>query len=77
MKKLFTFILISSATLTQAQDFKGLDKSPMDRVFYPPSSRVSDKAIVITYSRPQLRGRDLDVLVPLNKLWRTGSQRSY
>ena len=76
MKKLFTFILISSATLTQAQDFKGLDKSPMDRVFYPPSSRVSDKAIVITYSRPQLKGRDLDVLVPPNKLWRTGANEA-
>ena len=58
MKKLLIIILVASATLTQAQDFKGLDKSPMDRVFYPTSNRDTDKAIVITYSRPQLRGRN-------------------
>lgn len=76
MKKLFIIILVASATLTQAQDFKGLDKSPMDRVFYPPSNRVSDKAIVITYSRPQLRGRNLEDLVPTFKIWRTGANEA-
>ena len=64
MKKLLIFILVASATLTQAQSFKGLDKSPMDRVFYPVSNRVTDKAVVITYSRPQLRGRNLEDVVP-------------
>ena len=76
MKKLFIFILVACATLTQAQDFRGLDKSPMDRVFYPASNRVSEKAIVITYSRPQLNGRDLGTLVPTYKLWRTGANEA-
>lgn len=76
MKKLFIIILAASATLTQAQDFKGLDKSPMDRVFYPASNRVKDKAIVITYSRPQLRGRNLEDVVPTYKIWRTGANEA-
>ncbi len=36
----------------------------MDRVAYPTSNRVSDKAIVVTYSRPQLNGRDVSAIVP-------------
>lgn len=76
MKKIFIIILAASTTLTQAQDFKGLDKSPMDRVFYPASNRVTDKAIVITYSRPQLRGRNLEDIVPTYKVWRTGANEA-
>ena len=76
MKKIFIIILAASATLTQAQDFKGLDKSPMDRVFYPSSNRITDKAIVITYSRPQLRGRNLEDVVPTYKVWRTGANEA-
>ncbi|MAM16481.1 MAG: asparagine synthetase B, partial [Flavobacteriaceae bacterium] len=59
MKKIIFIVALSLATLTQAQKFKKLDVSPMDRVFYPMSNRVSDKAIIITYSRPQLKGRKL------------------
>ncbi len=76
MKNLFFIILLICATLTQAQNFKGLDKSPMDRVFYPPSNRDTDKAIVITYSRPQLRGRNLEDVVPSYKIWRTGANEA-
>jgi len=76
MKKLLFVILVATATLTQAQEFKGLDKSPMDRVLYPTSNRVTDKAIVVTYSRPQLIGRELEDLVPPNKIWRTGANEA-
>lgn len=76
MKKLFILLFVASATLTQAQNFKGLDKSPMDRVFYPASNRVTDKAVVITYSRPQLKGRNLEDLVPSYKVWRTGANEA-
>ena len=44
--------------------------------FYPMSNRVSDKAIIITYSRPQLKGRKLAELVPANKVWRTGANEA-
>ena len=76
MKKLLIIILLTSANLTQAQNFKGLDKSPMDRVFYPVPNRVTEKAVVITYSRPQLRGRNLEDVVPTYKIWRTGANEA-
>ncbi len=76
MKQLIFILLVSTATLTQAQKFKKLDVSPMDRVFYPMSNRVTDKAIVITYSRPQLKGRELSELVPANKIWRAGANEA-
>ena len=75
MKKLIFVLLVTCATLTQAQKFKKLDVSPMDRVFYPISNRVSDKAIIITYSRPQLKGRQLEELVPLNKVLKAAQDR--
>ena len=42
-----------------AQDFKELDKSPMDVASFPDNYRVSEKVIKITYCRPQLKGRSL------------------
>ena len=53
---IFSTLLCTSLT---AQEFSGLDKSPMDMASYPSSYRVSDKAVRITYSRPQLKGRSL------------------
>ena len=76
MKKLFTLLFVFTATLSFAQKFKGLDKSPMDRVAYPTSNRVTDKAIVVTYSRPQLNGRDVSAIVPTYEVWRTGANEA-
>ena len=76
MKKIIFIVALFLATLTQAQKFKKLDVSTMDRVFYPMSNRVSDKAIIITYSRPQLKGRKLAELVPAFKVWRTGANEA-
>ena len=36
----------------------------------------TDKAIVITYSCPQLKGRNLETLVPTYKIWRTGANEA-
>ena len=78
MKK--TFSLIAALVLavvftnqTNAQDFKELDKSPMDQAAYPASYRVSDKVVKVTYSRPQLKGRSMAKLAPAGKVWRTGA----
>lgn len=76
MKKLLIIIFVASTTLIEAQEFKGLDKSPMDRVSFPVPNRLTDKAIVITYSRPQLRGRNLEDVVPTYKIWRTGANEA-
>ena len=59
-----------------AQNFKGLDKSPMDIASFPSNYRVSEKVIKIIYSRPQLKGRSLEKLAPLGKKWRTGANEA-
>ena len=71
----FIITLISSPQLT-AQNFKGLDKSPMDVAAFPSSYKISDKIVKVTYSRPQLNGRDLLKLAPAEKIWRTGANEA-
>ena len=74
----FAFLLItliSSLQLT-AQNFKDLDKSPMDVAAFPSSYKISDKIVKVIYSRPQLKGRDLVKLAPPEKIWRTGANEA-
>jgi len=78
MKKSLSLIaaLIIAVVFTNqanAQEFKDLDKSPMDQAAFPGSYRVSDKVVKVTYSRPQLKGRKLAKLAPAGKVWRTGA----
>ena len=72
---IFAITLISS-TGTNAQDFKGLDKSPMDGAAYPSSYKISDKVVKVTYGRPQLNGRELSKLAPVDEVWRTGANEA-
>lgn len=67
--------LIFSTNLS-AQDFSGLDKSPMDMATYPSSYRVPDKQVRVIYSRPQLKGRSISDLAPSGKVWRTGANEA-
>ena len=74
----FAFLLItliSSLQLT-AQNFKDLDKSPMDVAAFPSSYKISDKIVKVIYSRPQLNGRDVVKLAPPEKVWRTGANEA-
>ena len=71
----FVITLISTLQLT-AQEFKSLDKSPMDKATFPSSYKISDKIAKVIYSRPQLKGRDLFDLAPPNKIWRTGANEA-
>ena len=70
----FAFTLINLQM--SAQEFKGLDKSPMDMTTFPSSYKISDKTVKIVYSRPQLKGRDLVKLAPPEKVWRTGANEA-
>ena len=74
MKKLLLLLLMPF--LIQAQNFRGLDESPMDQAKFPTSNRVTDKIAIITYSRPQLKNRSFDDVVPKNKVWRTGANEA-
>ena len=73
MKKLLFTLLLFTLTFAQAQNFRGLDKSPMDKASFPASYRISDKVATITYSRPQLKGRAFADIVSFGKIWRTGA----
>ena len=72
---IFVTTLISSLQLT-AQEFKSLDKSPMDMAAFPSSYKISDKIVKVIYSRPQLKGRSLVKLAPPEKIWRTGANEA-
>ena len=80
MKKAFTLAIFALAlvftTSLSAQKFSGMDKSPADIASYPSSYRVSDKAVRVIYSRPQLKGRSLSELAPAGKVWRTGANEA-
>ncbi|KAA3624458.1 MAG: DUF2911 domain-containing protein [Flavobacterium sp.] len=81
MKQKFLFLIVLALSLTisdtlYAQKFSDLDKSPMDVASYPSSYRVSDKLIKITYSRPQLKGREVASLAKPGNVWRTGANEA-
>ncbi|SEA25841.1 DUF2911 domain-containing protein [Bizionia paragorgiae] len=61
---------------TIAQDFPDLDKSPMDRAAFPTSYKDANKLVKITYSRPQLKGREVSKLAPADKVWRVGANEA-
>ncbi|MCX7548676.1 DUF2911 domain-containing protein [Xanthomarina sp. F1114] len=71
----FACVLLFSTTIS-AQNFSGLDKSPMDAASFPSSYKVSDKQVKVIYSRPQLKGRDVKKLAPNGKVWRTGANEA-
>ncbi|MDO1513774.1 DUF2911 domain-containing protein [Maribacter confluentis] len=70
---MFALLLTTVAT---AQDFSGMDKSPMDMAAFPTDYKIADKAVRIIYSRPQLKGRSMAELAPANKVWRTGANEA-
>ena len=80
MKKTVSLLTALVVTLVfthqiKAQDFEPLDKSPMDQAYFPLEKRNADKIVRITYSRPQLKGRSLAKLAPVQRVWRTGADQ--
>lgn len=71
----FSILMLLAINVT-AQEFKGLDKSPMDAAAFPANYKVADKLIKIVYSRPQLNDRKLSDLAPNGKVWRTGANEA-
>jgi hypothetical protein len=71
----FAFAMLLT-TSVNAQKFPELNKSPMDAASYPSDYKVSNKAVKIIYSRPQLKGRSLSELVPNGKQWRLGANEA-
>ena len=76
--RLFTTIAFAFAALTfmnlDAQNFRGLDKSPMDAASI---GRGSKQLAKVYYSRPQLKGRTVGKdIAPFGKVWRTGANEA-
>jgi hypothetical protein len=71
----FAFLMLLSFN-ANAQEFKDLDKSPLDAASYPSNYKDANKIIKVIYSRPQLNERPLSKLAPNGKVWRTGANES-
>ena len=76
MKQLLLSAVLLATFSLSAQEFKGLDKSPLDMIQYPTNNRDSNKSIRVLYSNPQLKGRALSNLLPNGKVWRTGANEA-
>ena len=78
--KLLTTIAFAITMLlsfnVNAQEFKDLDKSPMDASSFPSDYKDANKLIKITYSRPQLKDRSVDELAKEGEIWRTGANEA-
>ncbi|MGB1020082.1 MAG: DUF2911 domain-containing protein [Flavobacteriaceae bacterium] len=78
MKNVFflSIALVLMSFQLEGQEFKGLDKSPLDMIEFPTANNQPNKMARVLYSRPQLRGRDVAVVVPEGKLWRMGANEA-
>ncbi|MGY5351760.1 DUF2911 domain-containing protein [Wenyingzhuangia sp. IMCC45533] len=77
MKKLlFILSLVLICIDANAQEFKGIDKSPLDVILLK-QTRNAEALVKIYYSRPQKNGRELfGELVPFDKVWRLGANEA-
>jgi hypothetical protein len=84
MKKIILPITIAmlTACVVQAQNFRKVDKSPLDYAYLPDhfahDRKDGEKAIArVTYSRPFKNDREVfGKLVPYGKVWRTGANEN-
>jgi hypothetical protein len=84
MKKILlsSVLLVLFSYATQAQNFRKLDKSPLDFAYFPDhfahDRKEGEKAIIrVTYSRPSKNDREVfGKLVPYDKVWRTGANEN-
>ncbi len=90
MKKYVLLLALALALLqVNAQKFDKLDKSPMDRAYYPANAAIrsfekteakkkaAEPKIRVTYSRPSKKGREIfGKLLKFNEPWRIGANES-
>lgn len=90
MFKIIIMVMIAIASLnTHAQKFEKLDKSPMDRAYYPKKAalrtfekslekkKAAEPKIRVTYSRPSKKGREIfGKLLKFGEPWRIGANES-
>lgn len=68
--------LLGLSTQLKAQDFKELDSSPHDIVYFR-TNKISPPKIKVLYGRPQKNGREIfGEVVPYGKIWRVGANEA-
>ncbi len=73
---LFTFVTILSIGSAKAQDFKDLDESPHDIVYFR-TNKIAPPSIKVLYGRPMKKGRDLfEEVIPYGQIWRVGANEA-
>lgn len=73
---LFLLFLFGSNQQISSQNFKELDSSPHDIVYYR-ANKISPPSIKVLYGRPQKRGRKIfGELIPYGEVWRVGANEA-
>ena len=73
---LYMLLTLFTVESTAAQDFKGLDESPHDIVYFR-ANKISPPSIKVLYGRPMKKGRDLfDEVIPYGQIWRVGANEA-
>ena len=76
LRLVFSLVLLLTAINVKAQDFKGLDASPHDIVYFR-ANKISPPVIKVLYGRPQKKGRKIfGELIPFGKIWRVGANEA-
>jgi len=72
---LFVVALLSS-TDAKGQEFKDLDESPHDIVYFR-TNKISPPKIKVLYGRPKKNGREIfGNVIPYGKIWRVGANEA-
>jgi hypothetical protein len=77
-----SIMVLFFTSLSFSQSFRDIDKSPMDKSYFPDNfahdREGGDKAIIrVTYSRPQKKDREVfGGIVSYNEVWRTGANEA-
>lgn len=71
-----TFVTLLSIESLKAQDFRALDESPHDIVYFR-TNKIAPPSIKVLYGRPMKDGRDLfEEVIPYGQIWRVGANEA-
>ena len=74
---LIAWIFCQVVVNSDAQEIRGIDKSPLDLAVFRPDGQTANPVARILYSRPKKNDRAIfGDLVPYDKLWRTGANQT-
>ncbi len=80
MKRIYINVVfifaLSFCVNVNAQDFKDLDASPHDIVYFR-TNKISPPTIKVLYGRPKKNGREIfGEVIPYGKIWRVGANEA-